>query len=245
MFTNRLKDIVRKFQILHFRSKWKSCIGLQFDERMRVLILAPHPDDEVFGCGGLIAHLVAAGNAPHVVVLTGGGGSHRGHCSTTEAEIVAERRRLTREAMAKLGLPGAHLHELNFIDGSITAKNETEYAALKDLIEQLSPDAIFVPHKGEGWPDHLAVRQFGIELAGKSTAVYEYCVWMWYYYQRHLDWANASALRLTDGEYVQKLAAIHEYTSALAPCGKPWVGSLPPLFLKANSQNLELFFRMK
>ncbi|HEX2943304.1 MAG TPA: PIG-L family deacetylase, partial [Rhodopila sp.] len=40
------------------------------------LILAPHPDDESLGCGGLIATAVAAGRAPLVVILTDGAGSH-------------------------------------------------------------------------------------------------------------------------------------------------------------------------
>ena len=40
------------------------------------LILAPHPDDESLGCGGLIAACVAAGRSPLVVILTDGAGSH-------------------------------------------------------------------------------------------------------------------------------------------------------------------------
>ena len=37
-----------------------------------VLVLAPHPDDEVFGCGGTIAGHVQAGHPVHVVLLTAG-----------------------------------------------------------------------------------------------------------------------------------------------------------------------------
>ncbi|HTI01677.1 MAG TPA: PIG-L family deacetylase, partial [Acidisoma sp.] len=36
------------------------------------LILAPHPDDETLGCGGLIAQCCAAGMPPHVAIMTDG-----------------------------------------------------------------------------------------------------------------------------------------------------------------------------
>ena len=40
--------------------------------KRRVLVLAPHPDDEVFGCGAAIAMHVAEGSAVHVVIVTDG-----------------------------------------------------------------------------------------------------------------------------------------------------------------------------
>ncbi|NNC52551.1 MAG: PIG-L family deacetylase, partial [Erythrobacter sp.] len=38
----------------------------------RVLVVAPHPDDEVLGCGGTMARLAAEGHAVHVLVATRG-----------------------------------------------------------------------------------------------------------------------------------------------------------------------------
>lgn len=38
----------------------------------RIMIISPHPDDEVFGCGGLVSRCVAVGNYPHVAILSGG-----------------------------------------------------------------------------------------------------------------------------------------------------------------------------
>ncbi|MFQ3611471.1 MAG: PIG-L family deacetylase, partial [Fimbriimonadales bacterium] len=40
----------------------------------RLLIIAPHPDDEVLGCGGLIAEAVRQGSAVRVVAITAGDG---------------------------------------------------------------------------------------------------------------------------------------------------------------------------
>ena len=147
--------------------------------------------------------------------------------------------------MSVLGLPESHLHELDFTDGNISEGNPEEKKELEALISEINPDVILVPHHGEGWPDHLAARDLGIELAGDDTAVYEYCVWMWYYRQKHLDWNNAYVRKMTEAEHQKKLKAINIYHSALAPCGKPWVGVLPKLFVEANSTNIELFFKIK
>lgn len=211
----------------------------------RCLILAPHPDDEVFGCGGLIARLAADGRAPYVVVLSGGGGSHRSCCDVAEKEIVSARRILTRQSAVELGVPAENIFELDYPDGNIGGDHPAQEARLCEIIDEVTPDIVLVPHRGEGWPDHLAVREIGLRLAPAQAEVYEYCVWMWYYLQRSLDWTNAASLRMTPDEHDRKQAAIRAYTSECAPCGKPWVGVLPKLFVKANSADVELFFRLK
>lgn len=240
---NNIKDTIKRILIAFVRTKARR--SACFSPTGNVVILAPHPDDEVFGCGGLIARLVAKGQTPHVIVLTGGGGSHRGCCSTAESDIISARRELTHKAMAALGLPESNIYELNFTDGNIGEGNPEEKKKLVALILEIKPDVILVPHNGEGWPDHLAARELRIELAGDDTEVYEYCVWMWYYRQKNLDWKNGYVLKMSRAEHQNKLDAINIYHSALAPCGKPWVGVLPKLFVKANSTNQELFFKIK
>lgn len=238
-----IKNLLRIFPLISRRQRIK-CVN-EFNSYRNVLILAPHPDDEVFGCGGLIARLTAEGRAPYVAVLTGGGASHQNCCDVAEEEIIAARRKLTRKAMAELGLPAENLFDLDYPDGDIGGTHPAQEARLHKIIDEIKPETILVPHHGEGWPDHLAVRKLGLKLAPKQTKVYEYCVWMWYYFQRSLDWANAASLRMTPEEHNRKLAAIHAYTSVCAPCGKPWVGILPRLFVKANSSDSELFFKIR
>lgn len=238
-----IKIFIRSLLPKLYRSQASHCKALGLNNK--ILILAPHPDDEVFGCGGLIARLVAECHAPHVIVLTGGGGSHRGCCSTAESDIISARRKLTHKAMSALSLPESNIHELDFTDGHISEGNVAEKKKLEAVISEINPDVILVPHHGEGWPDHVAARDLGIELAGDDMAVYEYCVWMWYYRQKNLDWKNAYVLKMTEAEHQKKMDAIKTYHSALAPCGNPWVGVLPKLFVEANSTNLELFFKIK
>lgn len=211
----------------------------------KILILSPHPDDEALGCGGLIARMCAANNPPHVAILTGGGGSLRGRAETAEADVIKARRRLTLDSARQLGLPKENIHFLDFEDGSIGSRPKTEIDRLGELIDVIKPDNILVPHSGEGWPDHLAAREIGIEIAPPSTTVWEYCVWMWYYNVWNLDWKNAAVLRMSESEHDAKLRAVDAYVTPLAPCGAPWSGVLPKPFLKANRSKTELYFRIR
>lgn len=234
-----IKDILRRAHVtyLRIRSPYR-----QPNTHGKMLIVAPHPDDEVIGCGGLIARLVAKGNPPQIIVMTGGEGSHGKDCTNTAA-IVNARRGLTRDALAILGVPTDNIHELDFKDGGIS-ETSPEVEKLKELIASFKPDSVLVPHWGEGWTDHINTAKLVKKLVSNSTTVWEYCVWMWYYnVWRGLDWANAAKLRLTSREYELKLKAVDAYITPLAPDGKPWSGVLPKLFIEANTGNIELYFK--
>ena len=212
----------------------------------RILIVAPHPDDEVIGCSGLIQQFLAAGQQVYVCILTGGEGSHKGCCSIPAHELKSQRRNLAKSIDVQLGLPVENLYMLDFPDGNIN-KDNIECKKLRGLIEQLKPQSIFVPHqKGEGWSDHIEAGNIVKKIIkGSSIHLYEYCVWFWYYNVWGLDWKNARLLMMTRPQYQNKLKAIHNYISPLAPCGKPYSGVLPKMFIRGNQWSKELYFRVK
>ena len=235
-----IKDIMRKAHVMYLKMH---SLRHQPDILENVLIVAPHPDDEVIGCGGLIARLLEKGNPPHIIVMTGGEGSHDN--GVDKESIVKARRGLTRKAISILGVPMCNLHELDFKDGGIYPESE-QMTLLKELICSINPDTVFVPHWGEGWPDHVRTAEIVKSLVSKSTEVWEYCVWMWYYnVWRGLDWKNAAALHLSPHEHELKVKAVDAYIRPLAPNGRPWSGVLPPIFVKANTGNTELYFKTK
>lgn len=235
-----IKDNIRKLRIT-FVCKMK-----KKEENFRlntILIIAPHPDDEVLGCGGLIQRY---GEKAHVVILTGGGGSHRGCCDESEENIIAERRSLAKRINRDLGLPADNLHLLNYKDGYISEGNETEYKKLAAIIQSVKPDAIFFPkQQGEGWPDHIEAGNIVRRICAEqhiTPRLYEYCVWFWYYNVWRFSLRKARTLRLTSTEKKRKQKAVSDYTTPTASCGKPWAGVLPPLMLKACSSDTELYF---
>ena len=96
--------------------------------RTRLLVLAPHPDDEVLGAGGLIQQTLAAGGAVRVVVLTNGDAfkavarDASGHKNPTAADFISlgnTRKQETRAALARLGLPATQVSFLGYPDAGL------------------------------------------------------------------------------------------------------------------------------
>ena len=75
----------------------------------RTVILAPHPDDESLGCGGMIAELCRIGRPPLVMVVTDGTGSHPNSSRVRTQALRRMREREAGDALWRLGLtdPGA------------------------------------------------------------------------------------------------------------------------------------------
>lgn len=207
-----------------------------------IVIIAPHPDDEIMGCGGLIQRLTSQGKEIHVVIMTGGEGSHKGCCHISPEQLSSKRRKLAEYIDSGLGIK--HIHFLHYPDGGISQQHH-ETNVLQSLLDQVHPSCAFVPHWGEGWPDHVHAAEIVKSLLPSQVEIYEYCVWLWYYNVWRLDWKHARVLRMSPQEHQKKKQAINDYVTPKAPCGKPWSGVLPKLLLHAVSSQNELFFKVK
>lgn len=238
-----MKDIVRKLRVyfIHIKYPKNNIVNVQHS-----VIIAPHPDDETIGCSGLIQQLISKGQRVDVIYMTGGGKSHSGCCNIGEAILIAHRRELARKSASILGIPQENLHFLDYPDGGIAFDcRETE--RLKPLLGELKPNAVFIPHKGEGWSDHIESGNIVKSLLEDNEVVeiYEYCVWFWYYNVWNIDWKNARTVAMTKEQHKKKLQAMDAYIKPIAPCGKPWSGVLPSVFIWANKWNKELYFKVK
>src|SRR5262249_40000132 len=125
----------------------------------RLLVLAPHPDDEVIGCGGLVALHLRDGRRVRVVVATDGG----------EAGEPAERQRESKAALASLG--SAQIEFLNFPDRHL-AESGSFAAALRDILVDFRPDLIAAPSAIEIHPDHLALTRALCEVIARDAALF-------------------------------------------------------------------------
>jgi len=200
----------------------------------------------VIGCAGLIQRSLNKGNDVYVIILTGGEASHNGCCGITSQELITARRGLAININRKLGIPTKNLFFLDYPDGKISY-NHQETDKLSRLIKNIHPHAIFIPHKGEGWNDHIQAGNIIRRITKEMTDIrlYEYCVWFWYYNTWKIDWKNAQLLNMTKEEHLRKKEAIDKYIYPKAPCGKPWSGGLPNVFIEANYWNKELYFKQK
>jgi LmbE family N-acetylglucosaminyl deacetylase len=116
------------------------------------LVLAPHFDDEVLGCGGLVRKLVAAGAPVHVLFLTDGSG---GMEAIDDRTAYAARRRREAQAVATL-LGCAGIEVLAIRDGALAAGRDEAAAAIRERLLALRPGLLLVPSPLEISDDHRA-----------------------------------------------------------------------------------------
>ena len=117
---------------------------------MRVLVIAAHPDDEVFGCGGSIARHVARGDEVHVLVMT------RGVPGMFPPALIEETWRELRAAHDTLGV--SETHSLNFPAARLDTVPGHEVAdAIRCSLMQLQPRVVYFPHRGDIHSDHRCV----------------------------------------------------------------------------------------
>lgn len=118
----------------------------------RVLVVAPHPDDESIGVGGTIARLARGGATVQVVVVTDGEGSIGSPYSPTET---ARRRRA--EVTAACRLLGAQPPQfLHLPDGRVAEHLDDLACRLQEALRAHGPEVVFAPTPLERHADHRA-----------------------------------------------------------------------------------------
>ncbi len=118
------------------------------------LVVAPHFDDEVLGCGGLLARLTAAGGLVRVLFLTDGGGGEAG--SETPARDAYRRRRREEAAAACRALGIAGCDELGLPDGALALRLDEAAQGIRRALLTQRPDLVLAPSPFEVTADHRA-----------------------------------------------------------------------------------------
>jgi LmbE family N-acetylglucosaminyl deacetylase len=117
----------------------------------KILVVAPHPDDETLGCGGTILRHLAQGDEVHWLIVTSidgvaGFSSERVAKRASEIETVAARYGFT--SVQSLGLPTTRLDTLP--KGDIVQH-------VGKAIGQVQPDTVYMPYRNDVHSDHAAV----------------------------------------------------------------------------------------
>lgn len=143
------------------------------------LVVAPHSDDETFGCGATIARMCSLGTGVEVVFVTDGRQSPRPGKMTT-SEFVALRRIEAAHALAALGVQQHHVTHLGFEDGSLSDRSAEIADALAGQVRRLAPARVLVTSVHDRHPDHAAVGHAAREAVVRAkveTRLYEYPIW--------------------------------------------------------------------
>ncbi len=198
---------------------------IQCDRDDRLLVFAPHPDDETLACGALIQRALAAGAAVHVVIAT------NGDANPWPQRLVERRWHLDRESVARwgamragearaalrvLGLDEAHVQFLHWPDQGLTARlvqdGQDSVAELATLIRLHRPTLVAMPSVRDSHPDHSALAIL-LKAALRAESSPARLLSYWLHGRGHGAIESPLDVTLTPGELIAKRAAALSHVS--------------------------------
>jgi len=226
-------------QRVHSASMGELCPG-----QARLVVVAPHPDDEILACGGLLAMRAAHGLPSLVVAVTNGEASH-GTKDPQACERLGQRRAQESGAGLKaLGLAPACVVRLGIPDGK--AANMIFAIAMKLLPLLKLDDVIVTTWRLDGHPDHEATAEAARQAAAKvGCRLLEAPVWMWHWAtpdDLSIPWSRLVSIDLPRRVLVAKQQALSHHRSQLEPRGDGLDAVLVPSILARVARSREYFF---
>lgn len=117
---------------------------------MTILIFAPHPDDEVLGCGGTMAKYSECGDDVYVAIVT------KGVSPIFSESRTEETRRYCKEADRLLGAKDTIFMDFPAVMLETIPRHEFNGAFMK-IVSDIKPDVVYLPHRGDMQIDHKMV----------------------------------------------------------------------------------------
>ena len=149
-----------------------------------IVVLAPHMDDEVLGCGGTVAQHVRAGATVTFIFLTDGRHGAKADAALPESErehrmqeLIGIRKQEARHAADVLGV-----QDIFFLDAEDQRllSDPGVVARLRGRLQSLRPDVVYLPFFLERHPDHRAANDVLLSATADGALEFEcrgYEVW--------------------------------------------------------------------
>jgi LmbE family N-acetylglucosaminyl deacetylase len=146
------------------------------------IVVAPHPDDESLGCGGLIAEACRQDLHGKVVIVSDGAGSHPNSKAYPPDRLTSLREAEAKRAGAALGLKPEDMLFLRLPDRFVPhAGEEAEraIAVIVDCVREFDAGSIFVSWRHDPHCDHEASYRIAREVQRRVSEVrlFEYVIW--------------------------------------------------------------------
>jgi LmbE family N-acetylglucosaminyl deacetylase len=117
---------------------------------MKILIIAPHPDDEVLGCGGTIAKHTKQGDEVYLCIVT------KAYVPDWSEEFLKNRPKEIEKANKILGIEKTYFLDYPTVKLDTIPQKELNEAISK-VVNEVKPDIVYIPHKGDLNKDHRLV----------------------------------------------------------------------------------------
>ena len=151
----------------------------------RILVVAPHPDDESLGCGGLISLGARNGSSFYIVFVTDGAASHPNSRAWPRDRLATQREEESCRALACLGIETAPRLFLRLADANMPAPETPAWrgavADLRDVLQRFAPDQVILPWRRDPHCDHRAswlIARHALAHTALHPESLEYAIWL-------------------------------------------------------------------
>lgn len=174
------------------------------------LVVAPHPDDETLGVGGMIAALRSHGVPVTVLAVTDG---ENAYAEMPQLGRVREQEQI--EALERLGVSPGEIQRLRLTDSDVSASEQQLIASLLLLVS--GETHIVAPWKGDFHPDHEVCGRAAEAVAKlKKVQLTSYFFWTWHRAKPELlDGLGVVSLPLGKREQLAREKALQCHRSQL------------------------------
>jgi LmbE family N-acetylglucosaminyl deacetylase len=212
-------------------------------DHARLVVVSPHPDDEVLACGGLMAQTQALGLPVVVISVTDGEACYPGQPAWPPHRLRCARQQELARALGCLGLVDVDHQAWHIGDGEVTGSEAALAARLHTVLRP--DDLVLGPWHLDAHPDHEAVGRACAQAAtSRGCALREYPVWGWHW----LDpddapgaWTPATRFALSPQVLQRKRAAIAQFSTQLGSVdGLDCDPILPPAVLQRFERAYEV-----
>jgi N-acetylglucosamine malate deacetylase 1 len=169
-FARKARPYLKTYGLLQTSKVYNTSALVWNPGNQRIVVLAPHMDDEVIGCGGTIARHVAAGSQVSVIFLTDG-------------RRIGDAMGATRKSEARSALSELGVHQIEFLDAADGGLMEAAVGLAGSLLahlERIRPALVYLPFFLEEHPDHRAASLLLLEAMRGSPLTFHchgYEVW--------------------------------------------------------------------
>ena len=218
---------------------------IQLGRPAKVIVVAPHPDDEILGTGGLLQSVIASGIPIEFLAVTDGEGSHPQAAPPLVESLRTIRHSESSIALRRLGLSVPSIARLGLADGRVAdVEDEVRHA-----VEAIAgpEDLVLAPWWLDGHPDHdacgRAAAAAALHVGARSL---HYLVWAWHWADPERDdlpWARCRRFDFGRPSAHRKSWSIEAFDSQIRSWGPApdELPVLPPAVLVRFHRTFEVF----
>jgi len=189
-----------------------------------IIIFAPHPDDEVLGCGGTIARKIKEGDDVVVIFMTDGSNSHLHEFGIASKPSPQELRIIRKEEAIKangiLGVKAKNLVFFGIEDRTLNSNKNSARKKVMRIMKKISPIEVYFPSEKDLHIDHKTTNEIINNLLNThfpDIKKFQYTIWS------NEEWNELERVKKHDticivdiSEFLDlKKKAIEEYVSQI------------------------------